>query len=54
MKILCVIGARGGSKGVKGKNIRPLLGKPLIAWTIEQAQNCSLIDHIVVSMMVWK
>tara|TARA_A100001388_G_C28765216_1_gene500318 strand:- start:825 stop:1523 length:699 start_codon:yes stop_codon:yes gene_type:complete len=49
MKILCVIGARGGSKGVKGKNIRPLLGKPLIAWTIEQAQNCSLIDHIVVS-----
>tara|TARA_A100001011_G_scaffold392628_1_gene480606 strand:+ start:1113 stop:1811 length:699 start_codon:yes stop_codon:yes gene_type:complete len=49
MKILCVIGARGGSKGVKGKNIRTLLGKPLIAWTIEQAQNCSLIDHIVVS-----
>ena len=38
----------GGSKGVKGKNIDPFR-KPLIAWTIEQAQNCSLIDHIVVS-----
>ena len=34
---LCTICARGGSRGVVGKNIRPLLGKPLIAWTIEQA-----------------
>ena len=49
MNIICVIGARGGSKGVPGKNIRPLLGKPLIAWTIEQAKNCSLINHVVVS-----
>ncbi len=49
MNIICVIGARGGSKGVPGKNIRPLLGKPLIAWTIEQAKKCKLIDHVVVS-----
>tara|TARA_B100000941_G_C28500508_1_gene553865 strand:- start:28 stop:606 length:579 start_codon:yes stop_codon:yes gene_type:complete len=49
MKILCVIAARGGSKGVAGKNIKPLLGKPLIGWSIEQAQQCSLIDRVVVS-----
>ena len=49
MSTLCVISARGGSKGVPGKNIRPLSGKPLIAWSIEQAQSSSLIDHVVVS-----
>ena len=35
--VLCTICARGGSKGVKGKNVRELCGKPLIAHTIEQA-----------------
>lgn len=49
MNIACVIGARGGSKGVPGKNIRPLLGKPLIAWTIEQAKACPEINRVVVS-----
>ncbi len=49
MSTLCVIGARGGSKGVPGKNIRHLAGKPLIAWSIEQAQSSPLIDHVVVS-----
>jgi CMP-N-acetylneuraminic acid synthetase len=48
-RILAVIPARGGSKGLPGKNIRPLLGKPLIAWTIEQAKACSLIDELFVS-----
>ena len=48
-KILAVIGARGGSKGVKNKNIRPLLGKPLIAWTIEQANQSMLFDRIVIT-----
>jgi N-acylneuraminate cytidylyltransferase/CMP-N,N'-diacetyllegionaminic acid synthase len=48
-KVLAVIPARGGSKGLPGKNTRDLLGKPLIAWTIEQARNCSFIDEIVVS-----
>ncbi len=36
-KVLFLIPARGGSKGLPGKNIRPMLGKPLIAWTIETA-----------------
>ncbi len=37
MSVLCVIAARGGSLGVPGKNIRPLLGKPVLAWAIEKA-----------------
>lgn len=49
MNITCVIGARGGSKGVAGKNFRPLLGKPLIAWSIEQALACPDITRVVVS-----
>lgn len=49
MNIVCVIGARGGSKGLAGKNIRPLLGKPLIAWSIEQARACPEITRVVVS-----
>lgn len=49
MNVTCVIGARGGSKGLAGKNIRPLLGKPLIAWSIEQAKACPEISRVVVS-----
>lgn len=49
MTILCVIGARGGSQGLPGKNVRPLLGKPLIAWSIGQALATPEIDHVVVS-----
>jgi CMP-N,N'-diacetyllegionaminic acid synthase len=49
MRYLAVIPARGGSKGVPGKNIRPLAGKPLIAWTIEQCLSCDLISKTVVS-----
>ena len=48
-KILAIITARGGSKGLTGKNIRVLHGKPLIAWTIEQAKNSSLIDKLIIS-----
>ena len=47
--VLCTICARGGSKGVKNKNIRVLNGKPLIAYTIEQAKESKLFEHIVVS-----
>lgn len=47
--ILCTICARGGSKGVKNKNIRPIAGIPLIAHTINQAKECGLFKHIVVS-----
>lgn len=46
---ICVISARGGSQGVPGKNIRPLLGKPLIQWSIEHALAASEIDRVVVS-----
>jgi CMP-N-acetylneuraminic acid synthetase len=49
MKILCVIGARGGSQGLPGKNIKMLLDKPLIAWAIEAAFKTPEIDRVVVS-----
>jgi len=48
-KILCVIPARGGSKGLKNKNILPLAGKPLIGYTIEAALESKLIGRITVS-----
>ncbi len=48
-KILCTICARGGSKGVKNKNIKTLEGIPLIAHTILQAKESGLFDRIVVS-----
>lgn len=47
--VLCTICARGGSKGVKNKNIKELHGKPLIAYTIEQAKASGLFEHIVIS-----
>lgn len=50
MKRLCTICARGGSKGLPSKNIRPLRGKPLIAHTIEQAKRLhALFEAVVVS-----
>lgn len=49
MTTLCVIPARGGSRGLPGKNIRPMLGKPLIVWSIEQALATPEIDRVVVS-----
>ena len=49
MKIVATICARGGSKGIPGKNIRLLAGKPLIVHTIEMAKKCQLIDKIIVS-----
>lgn len=48
-KILGLIPARSGSKGISNKNIKPLYGKPLIAWTIEEAKRCDYIDKIIVS-----
>lgn len=49
MTILGLIPARGGSKGVPGKNIRPLGGRPLIAWTIDAARHVGAIDRLIVS-----
>lgn len=48
MNILGLITARGGSKRLPGKNVRPLCGKPLIAWTAEAA----LKSHFVTSVMI--
>lgn len=47
--IICIIPARGGSKGVPRKNLREILGKPLIAYTIEAALNSGVIDRVLVS-----
>jgi CMP-N,N'-diacetyllegionaminic acid synthase len=48
-KVLAIIPARGGSKGVPRKNIKKILGKPLIAHTIEQAMRSSCISEVVVN-----
>lgn len=48
-KILAIIPARGGSKGLPGKNIKILCGKPLIAWSIEHAKKSRYVDEVFVS-----
>ncbi|NQT30397.1 MAG: acylneuraminate cytidylyltransferase family protein [Candidatus Saganbacteria bacterium] len=48
-KILAVIPARGGSKGLPDKNISMLAGKPLIAWTVEEAKKSKYIDRLILS-----
>lgn len=48
-RILAFIGARGGSKGLKNKNILGLAGKPLIAWTIQAALKSRYLDGVIVS-----
>lgn len=49
MKAIAFIFARGGSKGLPGKNIRPLTGTPLIAWSIEHALAVKRIERVIVS-----
>jgi len=49
MKTVAYIFARGGSKGLLGKNLRTLCGKPLIAWSIEHALAVKRIEHVIVS-----
>lgn len=48
-RIIAIIPARGGSKGLPGKNIKSLAGKPLISWTIEQAKKSKHIDKLIVN-----
>lgn len=48
-KILAIIPARGGSKGLPKKNIKNLCGKPLIGWTIEEALSSGFCDRLVIS-----
>jgi CMP-N,N'-diacetyllegionaminic acid synthase len=47
--IVAVVPARGGSKGVPRKNVKPLAGKPLIAWTIEAALAAPCVARVIVS-----
>lgn len=49
MKVLGIITARGGSKGVPGKNLKLLAGKPLLAYTIDAANNCAALDRVILS-----
>lgn len=49
MNVLAIVPARGGSKGLPGKNIRPLLGKPLLAYAAEAARACGVVDRVVLS-----
>jgi len=48
-KVVAIITARGGSKGIPGKNIKPLHGKPLLDWTFEAAQSSRYLDRVVLS-----
>jgi len=48
-KILAIVPARGGSKGVPGKNIKMAGGKPLIAWVIDAAKKSKYIDRLILS-----
>lgn len=47
--VVAIIPARGGSKGIKNKNIIPICGHPLVAWTINHAKSCSGIDSVWVT-----
>jgi len=49
MQVVAFIFARGGSKGLPGKNVRLLCGKPMIAWSIEHAKAVKRINRIIVS-----
>jgi len=46
---ICIIPARGGSRRIPKKNIKPFLGKPIIAYSIEMAKKSNLFDRIIVS-----
>lgn len=46
---VAIIPARGGSKRIQRKNIKPFAGKPIIAYSIEAARECGLFDRIIVS-----
>lgn len=49
MRILGLIPARGGSKGIPGKNVKPLAGKPLLAYTFDSARESRLLTRTVLS-----
>jgi CMP-N-acetylneuraminic acid synthetase len=47
--VLAIIPARGGSKGLPRKNVRPIAGKPLIAYSVEAARSTPLVSRVIVS-----
>lgn len=49
MSAIAIIPARGGSKRIPRKNVRPFCGKPMIAWSIDAARQSSLFDAVIVS-----
>src|SRR5688572_20082507 len=49
MKVLGIVTARAGSKGLPGKNVKPLAGKPLLAYTIEAAKASGALDALILS-----
>lgn len=49
MKIIAIIPARGGSKGISRKNVRLIAGKPMLAWNIEAARKSKYIDSVYIS-----
>lgn len=49
LKVLALIPARGGSKGLPGKNIRTVAGRPLLAWSVEAARASRSVDRVVLS-----
>jgi CMP-N,N'-diacetyllegionaminic acid synthase len=49
METICIIPARGGSKGIPGKNIMNFCGKPLLAWSILQAMQAKTVNAVYVS-----
>lgn len=48
-RVLGLIPARAGSQGLPGKNVRPIAGRPMVAWTLEAAAASTVLDRIVVS-----
>jgi CMP-N,N'-diacetyllegionaminic acid synthase len=49
MKVVCIIPARGGSKGVPKKNIKKINGKPLLGYVIEATKKSKIFEHVIVS-----
>ena len=49
LRVLCVVPARGGSKSIPLKNLRPLRGFPLVGWPLKAAMNCELVTTVVCS-----
>ena len=48
-KILCVVTARAGSKGLPGKNYKELMGKPLFVWSMLAGINSKYVDNTILS-----